>query len=148
MKNILKKWWLWLIILILIIWAIIAIKDYKDKKEIEEKFSAMGEAASDFYEGIQTAEGYSDYFTYNYSTEEVEYHPPITIERYNNIKEGMTEKEVVSILGDGEKLQPEGSNGFLMTWGDLDLSKYPYYRIQITFDNSGNVTNKMQLGLD
>ncbi len=148
MKNILKRWWIWLIVIVLLVTIVVIIKEYKEQKKLKDTMETIGKSASDFYEGIQDAEGYSGNFIYNYETEKVEDYPSITLENYDNIKEGMTEKEVVSILGDGEKLQPEGSNGFLMTWGDLDLSKYPYYRIQITFDNSGNVTNKMQLGLD
>ncbi len=46
----------------------------KAEEETKEKFSTMGQAASDFYEGIQTAEGYLDTFntTLFASTEEQE----------------------------------------------------------------------------
>lgn len=148
MKNILKKWWIWLIISIIIVALILIIKEYQEKNKLEETFKNIGKSATDMHNKIENAEGYLDYFTYNYDTEEVGHHPPITLEKYDNIKEGMTEKEVVSILGNGEKLQPEGSNGFLMTWGDLNLSNAPYYRIQINFDSSGKVFLKSQIGLE
>lgn len=148
MKDIIKKWWFWLTIVVLITWIVIGVKDYKEKKELESKFETMAEGMTDYYEQVKNAEGYSDYFIYNYSTGEVEYHPPITIERYDSVKEGMTEKQVVSILGNGEKLQPEGSNGFLMTWGELEIWNPPYYRIQITFDSAGKVSSKSQMGLE
>lgn len=147
MKKIIKKWWFWLIVIVLLISIILIIKEYREQKKIKETMKTIGESALDYYNGIQTAEGYGQYFTYNYETGEVEYHPPITIEKYDEVREGMTEKEVISILGNGEKLQPEGANGFLMTWGDLNLTKYPYYRIQIVFNASGVVENKSQMGL-
>lgn len=40
----------------------IAIAVNKSNEDVKEAFSGMGEAASDFYEGIQTAEGYLDNF--------------------------------------------------------------------------------------
>ena len=148
MKNIIKKWWFWLTVIIALIGIGVFINEYKENKELERKFEIMGTAATEFYNELQNAKGYSDYIIYNYETNEVEYHPPITIKTYNRIEEGMTEKEVISIIGNGEKLQPEGSIGFLMTWGDLDLSKSPYYIIQITFDEDGKVKSKSQVGLE
>lgn len=148
MRNILKKWWFWLIIGIILIVLIFVIKEYQEKKKIEETFEKIGQLATETYDDTESAEGYADYFIYNYETGEVEYHPPITLEKYDNIKEGMTEKEVISILGNGEKLEPEESDGFLMTWGDLNLNKAPYYRIQINFDSSGKVFLKSQIGLE
>lgn len=148
MKDIIKKWWFWLIIIAEVIVGIIFIKEYREQKELKDTIKTIGESASDFYEEVQNAEGYSDYFIYNYETGEVEYHPPITLEKYDSIKEGMTEKQVISILGNGEKLQPEGSIGFLMTWGELEIWEPPYYRIQIKFDSSGEVVSKSQMGLE
>lgn len=54
--------------------AIIVSEIKKAEEETKEKFSTMGQAASDFYEGIQTAEGYLDTFntTLFASTEEQE----------------------------------------------------------------------------
>lgn len=147
MKNIIKKWWFWLIIIVIIIVGI-CIKQYLENKELERKFEKIGEGASSYYTEIQEAEGYSDYFIYNYETGEVEYHPPISLEKYDSIKEGMTEKQVISILGNGEKIQPEGSIGFLMTWGELEIWEPPYYRIQIKFDSFGEVASKSQMGLE
>lgn len=148
MKGIIKKWWLWLIIIAVAIVGIIFIKEYKEQKKLKDTMETIGESASDFYEEVQNAEGYSDYFIYNYETGEVEYYPPITLEKYDSIKEGMTEKQVISILGNGEKIQPEGSIGFLMTWGELEIWEPPYYRIQIKFDSSGEVVSKSQMGLE
>lgn len=148
MKGIIKRWWFCLIIIAVAIVGIIFIKEYREQKKLKDTMKTIGESASDFYEEVQNAEGYSDYFIYNYETGEVEYHPPITLEKYDSIKEGMTEKQVISILGNGEKLQPEGSIGFLMTWGELEIWEPPYYRIQIKFDSSGEVTSKSQMGLE
>lgn len=148
MKDLIKKWWFCLIIIAVAIVGIIFIKEYREQKKLKDTMKTIGESASDFYEEVQNAEGYSDYFIYNYETGEVEYHPPITLEKYDSIKEGMTEKQVISILGNGEKLQPEGSIGFLMTWGELEIWEPPYYRIQIKFDSSGEVASKSQMGLE
>lgn len=151
MKCVIKKWWFWLIVIAVAIVGIIFIKEYREQKKLKDTKrynETIGESALDFYEEVQNAEGYSDYFIYNYETGEVEYHPPITLEKYNSIKDGMTEKQVISILGNGEKMQPEGSVGFLMTWGELETWKSPYYRIQIKFDSSGKVNSKSQIGLE
>lgn len=147
-KCIIKKWWFWLIIIVVVIVGVIFIKEYREQKKLNDTMETIGESALVFYEEAQNAEGYSDYFIYNYETGEVEYHPPITLEKYNSIKDGMTEKQVISILGNGEKMQPEGSVGFLMTWGELETWKSPYYRIQIKFDSSGKVNSKSQIGLE
>lgn len=141
-----KKWWFWLIVISIIIISIMIIK-WLENKKIETSFENIGEGATDFIEGINDADSHLDEFTYNYETGEVEYKPQITIEKYNQIKEGMTQDEVINILGDGEKLQPDGSEGFLMTWGDLNLSNSPYYCIHVIFDSSGKVSSKYQLGL-
>ncbi len=148
MKNIIKKWWFWLIVISIIIGGIVCIKAYREQKKLEDTMKTIGESALDFYEEVQNAEGYSDYFIYNYETGEVEYHPPITLKKYDSIKEGMTEKQVISILGNGEKLQTEGSIDFLMTWGKLEIWEPPYYRIQIKFDSTGKVVSKSQMGLE
>lgn len=145
--KILKKWWLWVILMVIII-VFVTIIQYEENKKLEETFKNIGQSATDYYNDIQSAKGYSDYFIYNYEAGKVEYHPPITIEKYNNIREGMTEGEVISILGNGEKFQSEGNVGFFITWGSLDLKEYPYYRIQISFDNSGKVLMKNQIGLE
>lgn len=145
-KPIYKKWWFWLIILVIIIIFIVIIK-WLENKALETSFENIGEGATNFIEGINDADSHLDEFTYNYETGKVEYKPQITIEKYNQIKEGMTQDEVINILGDGEKIQSEGSVGFLMTWGDLNLSNPPHYSIHITFDSYGKVSSKNQLGL-
>lgn len=143
-----KKWWFWLIVIVLVtIIVLLIFFKYREKQKIEETIKNIGEGATDYIEGIESANTHLNEFSYNYENGEVEYNPQITIEKYNQIMEGMTEKEVVNILGDGEKIQQEESEGFLMTWGILNLNDYPYYRIQITFDSSGKVSNKFQLGL-
>lgn len=143
-----KKWWFWAIIIGIAIISFIIIIEYIKNKETETSLKNIGEGATNFIEGIYDADSHLDEFTYNYTTGEVEYKPEITIEKYNQVKEGMTEEEVVSILGSGEKLQPEEANGFLMVWGDIMISNPPYYRIQIAFNSSGKVINKYQLGLE
>lgn len=127
--------------------SIIVILQCKRQKETKETFEIIGTSANNFYKETQNAEGYLNDFAYNETTGKVEYHPQITLEKYDRIKEGMTEQEVTSILGDGEKIQPEGANSYLMTWGDLDLKKPPYCRVQITFSLNGTVKNKTQIGL-
>ena len=148
MKNIIKKWWFWITIACVILVVVLGMMKFKEQKQLEDTYKTIGESASDFYTGIEKADTHLDEFTYNYETGEVEYHPPITLEKYDSIKEGMTEKQVISILGNGEKLQPEGSIGFLMTWGELEIWEPPYYRIQIKFDSSGEVVSKSQMGLE
>lgn len=147
-KPIYKKWWFWTTIIAIAIISYIIVSNYIENKELETSLKNIGEGATEYIKGIYDADSHLDEFTYNYATGEVEYKPEITVEKYNQIKEGMTEEEVVSILGSGEKLQPEEANGFLMVWGDLMISNPPYYRIQITFDSSGKVTDKYQLGLE
>lgn len=73
MKNVIRKWWFWLIVIIAIIIIIICVKNYIDNKEMERKFSKMGEGTSEYYKGTKEAEGYLNKFTYNYSTGTVDY---------------------------------------------------------------------------
>lgn len=149
MKKVIKKWWFWTIIVILIITIVIA-KEYKEQKDLEEAMKRIGESASDFYEGIGNAKSHINEFTYNYETGQVEYKPEkITLDMYNKIEKGMAEEEVVGILGNGEKSNPEESNSYLITWGDLNLNTPPYYRIQIIFDKkTKTVISYSQLGLE
>ena len=147
-KTFYKKWLFWLGIIVVIIIVVVIIKYIDDTQKTKETLRNIGEGATDYIQGTKNTTSHIDEFTYNYTTGEVEYKPQITIEKYNSIKEGMTEKEVINILGDGEKLQPEPNSGFLITWGDLNLNNPPYYRIQITFNSSGCVTTKSQMGLD
>ncbi len=147
MKNLIKKWWFWIIVISIGMIICISISNYLENQKNKKAVANIGNSASEFIEGIDNANSFLNEFTYNYETGEVEYHPTITIEKYNSIKEGMTEKEVTSILGNGKKLQSEGKNGFLMTWGELETWKPPYYRIQIYFNKSGVVYSKSQMGL-
>ena len=147
-KAFYKKWWFWVIIIGVVIISLIIIIEYIKNREIETSIKNIGEGVTNFIEGVYDADSHVDEFTYNYATGKVEYKPKITIEKYNEVKKGMTEEEVVNILGNGEKLQPKEANGFLMTWGDINISNYPYYRIQIAFDFLGKVTSKYQIGLE
>lgn len=147
-KTFYKKWWFWIIVIALVVIIVLIIFfKYRENKKIEEKIENIGKGASDYLEGIENANSHLNEFTYNYATGEVEYKPQITLEKYNQIENGMTEEVVISILGNGEKMQQEESKGFLMAWGELNLNNYPYYWIQIIFNSSGEVTSKYQLGL-
>lgn len=146
-RKIYKKWWFWIAILLIFIIVIIIMK-YKEQKEIEESIENINEGITDFIEGTDKADSHLDEFIFNDTTDEIDYVPKITIKEYNRIKNGMTEDQVVSILGKGEKSQPDENSGFLMSWGDFNLNNPPYYRIQIVFNSSGEVTSKRQLGLD
>lgn len=106
--------------------------------------TSIGDGASGFIEGINNAQSHLNEFSYNYETGEVEYKPNnITLEMYNRVTEGMGEKEVIQILGNGER--KNGDNTYMITWGDLQMSKG--YLIQIVFDENSKVLNKNQLGL-
>lgn len=148
MKNLIKKWWFWAIIVTVIIASSTIILQCINKKKIEDNLANIGKEMTDFYSGIENANTHINEFTYNYETGQVEYKPvTITLEMYNRINNGMTEKEVINILGNGEKLQPEKSAGFLINWGKLEIWEYPYFNIQINFNSSGEVISKSQLGL-
>lgn len=142
-----KKWWFWIAILLTLM-MIIIIMEYKEQKEIEESYENIKNGATDYTEGVYKADSHLDEFVFNETTNEVDYLPEITIEKYNMIENGMTEDEVVSILGRGEKNQTDKNSGFLISWGDLNLNNPPYYRIQIVFNSSGEVISKNQLGLN
>lgn len=141
-NKIYKSKWLWIVIISITIITIFVIIYNKNKKE-EAKAKAFTEGFKSFNEGIQNSEGYLDDFSYNYNTGEVEYIPKtITLEMYNRIKNGMTEKEVISVLGKGEKLNPKNSNTYMIMWGKSGSV------IQITFDKKTNtVIYANQVGL-
>lgn len=84
-------------------------------------------------------------FIYNNETGNVEYKPEITIEAYNKIQKGMTEKEVISILGTYDE-KSKGDNSYMIAYGKINMSNG--YRIQIILDNkSQTVISKSQIGL-
>lgn len=149
MKKIIKKWWFWVIVICIIFVVVMAMIERNQQRQIKETAEKIGESASDFYTGTQEANTHLDEFTYNYETGEVEYRAEtVTLEMYNRIKNGMSEEEVVNILGIGEKLSTEGSNTYMITWGDVNITKEPYYNVQIIFNNdTKEVVNKSQIGL-
>lgn len=137
-----KREWFWLIIVIIVIAIIVGIKYYNDKKE-EEKWEAFAEGMTSYYEGIEDAEGYLDDFSYNYITEEVEYNPKtITLEMFNRIQKGMTEEEVIEILGIGEKITTDELSTYIINWEKSNSM------VQICFDKEDNkVIYANQVGL-
>ncbi len=145
MKNLLKKcWFLGIVATICILLCIIIISYLKDK-ETEKTQSKIGEGASDYISGIDNAQSHIDEFSYNYQTGKVEYKPSdITLEMYNRIKEGMTQEEVISILGKYET-KLDGENTYLLQWGESNMSKG--YWISIVFNKDETVSSKSQLGL-
>lgn len=149
MKNIVKKWWFWTIVLIICIATYMLISSYIENKKLNEAASNIGKGASDFLEGIENGESHIDEFSYNYQTGEVEYKPlKITSEMYNRIEEGMSEDEVVSILGKYEDIF-NGENTYILEWGNEYSPVYGGYWIQITFDNNEKqVLKKHQYGLE
>lgn len=147
MRELIKKWWFWAIIIITIIF-ITLILQYISQKQVEDSVTNIGNAMAEFYTEIERANTHLDEFTYNYETGEVEYKPSkITLEMFNRVKYGMTKSEVIALLGNGEELHSEESKTYMMTWGDLDLAKAPYYRIQIIFNENNEVISSSQLGL-
>lgn len=137
---------LWFLLIILLIYILLSIlfamiNNKKNQKSLE----TIGKSSTDFITGIDNTKSHLNEFNYNYTTGKVDYKPStISLNMYNKITEGMNEEEVIKILGTGEKLI--GQNTYIISWGDLNLSKG--YSIQITFDiNSCNVISKKQVGL-
>ena len=118
-----------------------------ENKDTKEAFENMGNAATDFITGIDTANSHLNDFEYNYETGEVEYNKKkLTLENYNKIKIGMSEAEVKEILGEGEKLSPIEANTYLINWIDENDT---FCRIQIVFEkNTKTVLNIYQIGLE
>ena len=129
-----------------IIGTIIYIK-INENKDTKEAFENMGDAATDFITGIDTANSHLNDFEYNYETGEVEYNKKkLTLENYNKIKIGMLEAEVEEILGKGEKLFPTETNTYLINWIDENDT---FCRIQIVFDkDTKTVLTMSQVGLE
>ena len=132
------------IIAIIIIFIAIAIF-VNSNNTTQDKFSSMGSRASDYINEIDNAQSHLNEFTYDSSSGLVNYTPNnITLEMYNRINSGMNEKDVINILGTGEKT--EGESTYFMSWGESNMSKG--YLIQIVFDSSSkNVISKSQIGL-
>lgn len=118
-----------------------------ENKDTKEAFENMGNAATNFLTGIDTANSHLSDFEYNYETGEVEYNKKkLTLENYNKIKIGMSEAEVEKILGEGEKLSPTEANTYLINWIDENNT---FCRVQIVFDKKTNtVLNMYQTGIE
>lgn len=144
MKDLIKKWWFWIIAICICVFICMIIVSYLENKKSESVQSKIGGEASDYISGINNAQSHIDEFSYNYGTGEVEYKASkITLEMYNRIKEGMNEKEVIQILGNGEKM--EGDNTYILSWGDINMSNE--FSIQIVFNKDKTVLSKSQIGL-
>lgn len=133
-----------LIFAVIFLFIVIAIFVNSNNKT-QNNLSSMGSAASDYTNGIDNAQSHLSEFTYDSTSGTVNYTPSnITLEMYNRINNGMSKNDVISILGDGEKM--EGENTYFISWGTSDMSKG--YWIQIVFDSStNNVISKSQIGL-
>lgn len=149
MKNILKKWWIWLIVLIVMAIAVTITVKVKSQRELEKSLNNVAEGMQDFIDGTDNANSHINDFYYDENTGEVIYIPnSLTLEKYSKVLYGMTEKEVIEILGEGNKLAPEESSSYIITWGDLNIWNPPYYYVTITFDKQTNtVIDSSQLGL-
>lgn len=141
-----KKWWFWLIIVILILIIIFSILKIKEQRMLNRKMETVAESASNFISSTKDVKSHLDEFSYNYETGQTEYKPLITIEKYNNIKEGMNEEEVVLLLGNYDK-KSDGENTYMLEWGNAYSPAYNGYWIQIVFDMRNRVSRKYQVGL-
>ena len=120
-----KKWWFWAIIGIMII---IALCFTNFKSIILEKDDKNNQAIINQNEGSVE----NNIIATNDANNKIEIDVTnLTQENYNKIKEGMKEKEVIEILGEGEKLSPEDAETYLMVWVDPNNT---FCRIQIVFD--------------
>ncbi len=135
------------IIIVLAIILPIVINRNQENKRLKESFSRIGQAATDYIEDTKNANSYINDFSYDYTTGEVDYHPTITLEMYNRIKEGMTKEDVISILGkEDDILGKDEEEDYIIEYGDTFLSKG--YWIHFTMDRKTNkVINKKQVGL-
>ena len=94
----------------------------------------------------ENTKSHLDDFSYNYETGDVEYHPNITLEMYDRIKEEMTQEAVVAILGKHEN-KLDGENTYMLEWGNSYSPITGGYWIQIVFDQNEKVLSKSQTGL-
>ena len=132
--------------LLIFLGSIIANEIIKQKRLNKMAYN-MGKGAADFTAGIENAESYIDDFSYNYNTGEVEYHPNITLEMYNRINEGMSQDEVISILGNYDN-KIDGDNSYVLEWGNAYSPVNDSHWIQIVLgSNTKTVLSKYQVGL-
>lgn len=133
------------IIIVLAIVLPIVIKRNQENKKLEDSFSTIGQAASDYMVGTKEAESYIDDFSYNYATGEVDYHPTITLEMYNRIKEGMTKEDVISILGNEYEIL-DGTLLYSLVYEKIDESNGYLIAIHMNKEKD-TVFSKNQEGL-
>lgn len=130
-KPIYKKWWFWLIIVIVII-AIIGGSQGGTTNTATEPANSTETATTE--ENTQTA---------TETAEDVK----VTLEQYNQIENGMTYDEVVSIFGGKETSSSEsevaGIKSQVMTWNGNGT----FSVVSIGFTN-GEVSSKSQTGLE
>ena len=147
MKNIIKKWWFWITIACVILVVVLGMMKFKEQKQLEDTYKTIGESASDFYTGIEKADTHLDEFRYNYETGEVEYKTDTSwLDKYEQIKVGMSKEEVEQILGEGFKTPDIEDGSFYLNWGEgQGLNKGQVITIYFT---NNKVTNKTQLNID
>ena len=130
-KPIYKKWWFWLIIVIVII-AIIGGSQGGTTNTATKPANNTETATTE--ENTQTA---------TETAEDVK----VTLEQYNQIENGMTYDEVVSIFGGKETSSSEsevaGIKSQVMTWNGNGT----FSVVSIGFTN-GEVSSKSQTGLE
>ena len=136
-----------IIVIIGLVVYLVVNKIYREN-ETTKAMKNIGETAKDYVEGIKNAESHLNEFPYNNETGQVEYHPKITLEAYNRIKEEMTKEEVVAILGKEDNIiKNDNSNSYIVEYGESYLTKG--YWVQIIIDKETNkVLKKYQVGLE
>lgn len=145
-----KKIIIFIVIGIIIVLAIIIpiVIEYKENKDLERKLSNIGNGVREYVEEKENAKSHIDEFSYNYETGKAEYHPTITLEMYNRIKEGMTKEEVIEILGKEDNIiENDDSNNYIVEYGNSYLAKG--YWVQVIIDKSTDkVVKKYNTGLE
>ena len=127
-KPVYKKWWFWLIVVIIVI-AIVG--GTQTSTNNTQTSSSVNESE------VQTTENEKT------TTKDVK----VTLEQYNQIKDGMTYDEVVALFGGKESSSSEsevaGIKSQVMTWNGNGT----FSVVSIGFQN-GKVTSKSQTGLE
>ena len=146
MKKIIKKWWFWLIIVLIFLILFLIVNEIIEQQKVKKSIENIGNGIKSYTEELNNTNTHLNEFVYDEKKGQVTYSPTITLEKYNNIKEGMSEKEVISIIGDFDK-KLDGENTYMLEWGSSYSPAYNGYWIQIVFDADGKVLNKYQTGL-
>lgn len=134
-KPIYKKWWFWLIVVIIII----AIIGGSQTSTNNTQTSAGAETTSN----TQTTTMNNNTGTTTSTNDDVE----VTLEQYNQIKDGMTYDEVLEIFGGKETTSSEseiaGIKSEIKTWNGNGT----FSVVTIGFTD-GEVSSKSQTGLE